>query len=209
MTVVGVVDDVRYRGLTDPRLDVYLPAAQSTARVQHLMVRTTSDPELLFPAIRTLARELDPAVYVGESVMMSDVVARESAPWRFAMRVLSAFGVLAALLATVGLVGMVTLAVTLRRRELGIRAALGATPARLRQFVLAEALLTCAPATVVGLIGALMLGRLAAGLLVDTAPHDAVSLGGAAVLTVIAGMTACLLPAHRAAVTDPAVALRE
>src|SRR5437867_1452991 len=58
MTVVGVVDDVRYRGLTDPRLDVYLPAAQSTARVQHLLVRTTSDPELLFPAIRTLAREL-------------------------------------------------------------------------------------------------------------------------------------------------------
>jgi ABC-type antimicrobial peptide transport system permease subunit len=104
---------------------------------------------------------------------------------------------------------MVTLAVTLRRRELGIRSALGATPARLRQFVLAEALLTCAPASVVGLIGALMLGRLAAGLLVATAPYDAVSLGGAAVLTVIAGMTACLLPAHRAAVTDPAVALRE
>jgi len=54
-----------------------------------------------------------------------------------------------------------------------------------------------------------MLGRLAAGLLVDTAPHDPVSLGGAAVLTVIAGMTACLLPAQRAAVTDPAAALRE
>src|SRR2546425_5533895 len=62
---------------------------------------------------------------------------------------------------------------------------------------------------VVGLLGALMLGRLAASVLVDTAPHDAVSLGGAAVLTVIAGMTACLLPAHRAAVTDPATALRE
>jgi len=140
---------------------------------------------------------------------MSDVVARESAPWRFAMRVLSAFGVLAAVLATVGLVGMVTLAVALRRRELGIRSALGATPARLRTSVLADALLTCVPATVVGLLGALMLGRLAASLLVDTAPHDAVSLGGAAGLTLIAGMTACLLPAHRAAVTDPAAALRE
>jgi len=62
---------------------------------------------------------------------------------------------------------------------------------------------------VVGLIGALILGQFAAGLLVDTVPHDAVSLGGAAVLTVIAGMTACLLPAHRAAVTHPAADSRE
>src|SRR2546427_12479932 len=130
-----------------------------------MLVRATSEPELLLPAIRTLARELEPTAYVGERIMMSDAVARESAPWRFAMRVLSAFGVLAAVLATVGLVGMVTLAVALRRRELGIRSALGATPARLRTSVLADALLTCVPATVVGLLGALLLGRLAARVL--------------------------------------------
>ena len=208
-TVVGVVEDVRYRGLTDPRLDVYLPAAQSTLQVKHLLIRTIAEPELLTTSVRALVRSLDPGALVGEIVTMSDVVARETAPWRFAMRALSGFGALAAVLAMVGLMGLVTLLVALQRRELGIRAALGATPGRLRAHVLTEALWIIAAATLLGLVLASAVGRLVQGLLVQTPPHDPVALVGAAVLTSVAGLLGCLLSARRVGATDPTEALRE
>ncbi len=88
--------------------------------------------------MRAIVREVDPQAVFGDIAPMDEVVMRETAPWRFAMRVLSSFGMLAALLAAVGLVGLVSLSVALRRKELGIRSALGATPARLRRHVLTE-----------------------------------------------------------------------
>jgi putative ABC transport system permease protein len=208
-TVVGVVGDVRYRGLLDPRLDIYLPAAQSTMRVKHVMVRTAGPPDPILTRVRTIARELDPAMHVGEVVLMTDALARESAPWRFAMRVLTFFGGLAALLATVGLVGIVWLVVAMRRRELGVRATLGATPARLRRHVLADALWTGSVATFAGVLGALAIGRAISGFLVGTAAHDPVSLVAAAAITFGAGVTGCLLAAHSAARISPVDAMRD
>jgi predicted permease len=208
-TVVGVVEDVRYRGITDPRLDLYLPAAQSTSRVKHLLVRSRGTPLQVAADVRAIARDLDPQVHVGEITTMDEALARETAPWRFAKHVLGACGALAAVLATVGLLGQVSLVVSLRRRELGIRAALGATPGRLRAHVLSEAARTSATATLVGVLGALALGRLVAGLLVETTPHDPVSIGGAAALTLAASLVGCLLPARRAAASDPTQALRD
>jgi putative ABC transport system permease protein len=207
-TVVGVVEDVRYRGIRDPRLDLYLPAAQSTARVKYLVARANANPGHMAAEIRAIARELDPAVHVGEIATMGDLVAREGAPWRFAMRVLTASGIVAAALATVGLIGLISLVVSLRHRELGIRAALGATPGRLRAHVLAEAFVTTGAGTVAGLLGALALGRLAGGLLVETSAHDPLSLIAAGALTLLAGLSGCLIPAQRAAASDPAGALR-
>jgi putative ABC transport system permease protein len=208
-TVVGVVGDVRYRGLLDPRLDIYLPAAQSTMRVKDVLVRTTGDPEPAIARVRAIARELDPGVFVGEVVLMSDALARESAPWRFAMRVLTFFGGLAALLAAVGLLGVVWLVVAVRRRELGVRATLGATPAQLRRHVLADALWTGGAATIVGVCAALALGRGVAGFLVGISAYDPVSLIAAAAVTVAAGIAGCLLAAHGASRIDPADALRD
>jgi putative ABC transport system permease protein len=209
MTVVGVVEDVRYRGIIDPRLDVYLPAAQSTIRVAHLLVRTTSDPVAAMTDVARIARDLDPGVVVGEMSTMSDVVARETAPWRFAMRLLTLFGILASILATSGLVGLVSLVVTLRKRELGIRAALGATPRRLRAHVLIETVWTAGAAAGIGVLAALALGRLVESLLVDTPTNDAVSIAGAATLTLAAGMLGCMVPAARAAASNPADVLRD
>jgi putative ABC transport system permease protein len=208
-TVVGVVGDVRYRGLLDPRLDIYLPAAQSTMRVKDVLLRTTGDPEAVVARVRTIARELDPGVFVGGVVLMSDVLARESAPWRFAMRVLTFFGGMAAVLATVGLVGVVWLVVAMRRRELGVRAVLGATPAQLRRHVLVDALWTGGIATIVGVFASLAIGRGVAGFLVGTSAHDPVSLAVAAAVTFGAGIAGCLLAARGAARIDPADALRE
>ena len=208
-TVVGVVGDVRYRGLRDPRLDIYLPAAQSTMRVKHLLVRTTGAAEPVIARVRAIARELDPGVHLGEVVLMSDALARESAPWRFAMRVLVFFGVLAAALATIGLIGIVWLVVAMRRRELGIRAALGASPNQLRRHVLRDALWTTSAATIVGVLGALVVGRFLEGFLVGTSAHDPLSLVSAAATTVCAGAVGCLLAAQGAARTGPTGALRD
>ena len=208
-TVVGVAGDVRYRGLLDPRLDIYLPAPQSTMRVKQLLIRTTGQTEPVIARVRAIARELDPGVHLGEIVLMGDVLARESAPWRFAMRVLSFFGGLAAVLATIGLIGIVWLVVAIRRRELGVRAALGATPNQLRRLVLTDALWTSSAATVVGVLGALAVGRLLEGLLVGTSAHDPVSVAGAAAVTLCAGGIGCLLAAQAAVRISPAEALRD
>jgi putative ABC transport system permease protein len=208
-TVVGVAGDVRYRGLLDPRLDIYLPAAQSTMRVKHVLIRTNGPAESVIARVRASARELDPGVHLGDVVLMSDALARESAPWRFAMRVLTFFGGLAASLATTGLIGIVWLVVTIRRRELGVRAALGATPNQLRKHVLTDALWTSSAATVVGVLGVLAVGRGLAGLLVGTSAHDPVALAVAAAVTLCAGGIGCLLAAQGAARISPADALRD
>jgi predicted permease len=208
-TVVGVVDDVRYRGITDPRFDVYMPARQSTIRVQDVLVRTAGSPSQVVAEVQQIARELDQGVVTGEVVTLADVVARETAPWRFAMRVLTAFGMLAAILAAVGLAGLVSLVVALGRRELGIRAALGATPGRLRAHVLSEVTWIAAVFTALGLLAALAVGRLVAGLLVDVPSYDPVSLAGAALVTMLLAAAGCLGPARKAATSDPAQTLRE
>jgi putative ABC transport system permease protein len=208
-TVVGVVDDVRYRGVTDLRYDVYLPALQSSIRVSQLLVRTTASASQTIVDIRAIARDVDPLMLFGDIESMSDVVATQTAPWRFAMRVLSAFGGLAALLATIGLIGLVSLSIALRRKELGIRSALGATPARLRRHVLTEIVWTALAAASIGTLATLVLGRLLTDLLVETPPHDPVSIAAAALVTLAAGLIGCLRPAERAAKTDPASVLRD
>lgn len=208
-TVVGVVDDIRYRGVTDLRYDVYLPALQSRIMVTQLLVRTTGPASQVMSEVRAIARGVDSNVVFGDVVPMAEVVASETAPWRFAMRVMSSFGTLAALLAAVGLVGLVSLSVALRRKELGIRAALGATPARLRKHVMTEIVWIALIAASIGALATLALGRLVQGMLVETPPSDPLSIAAAALLTLTAGLIGCLRPAQRAARTDPAEVLRD
>jgi ABC-type antimicrobial peptide transport system permease subunit len=195
--------------MLDPRLDIYLPAAQSTMRVKHLLIRTAGPAEPVIARVRAVARELDPGVHLGEVVLMSDALARESGPWRFAMRVLSFFGGMAAMLATIGLIGIVWLVVAMQRRELGVRAALGATPSQLRRHVLSDALWTASAATIVGVLGALAVSRVLAAFLVGTSANDPIALVGAAAVTVCGGGIGCFLAAQGAARTNPADALRE
>jgi predicted permease len=207
-TVVGVVEDVRYRGLTDVRLDLYLPATQSTNRVYQLMVRTTGTASDAVAPVRAAARAVDPGATVSDATIMSEVVAAESAPWRFLMRVFVSFATLAAVLAAIGLGAVITLAVAARRRELAIRAALGAGRARLRAVVLGEGLWLVLAGTALGLGGAMALGRGAASVLVGVAPHDPLALGAAAAVAAGIGVLATWLPARRASDADPIEALR-
>jgi predicted permease len=207
-TVIGVAQDVRYRGLTDVRLDLYMPAAQSDQHVQFLMVRTRGNPAEVTAAIRDRARAIDPLASVSDATIMSDVVASESAPWRFMVQVFAGFAALAVTAAAIGLGAVITLAVATRRRELGIRAALGADRARLRAAVINEGLWLIAGGTALGLVLALALGRAVGALLVGVQPHDAIALGVAATLVSGIGLVACWWPAQRAANANPMDTLR-
>jgi predicted permease len=207
-TVIGVVEDVRYRGLNDVRLDLYLPATQSTNRVQQLMIRSRGSPAGIVAAVRAAAREIDSAAGVSDAAIMSEVVAAESAPWRFLMRVFVSFAALAGVLASIGLSAVIALTVAVRRRELAIRAALGADRARLQVIVLREGVLLVGMGVGLGLLGAFALGRAVAHLLVGVVPHDPLALGIATFVSAGAGLVASAVPARRAADADPLEALR-
>jgi predicted permease len=207
-TVVGVVEDVRYRGLTDVRLDLYEPTTQSRNRVHQLMVRSRGNPADVVASVRAAAREVDPTATTSEPTIMTEAVAAESAPWRFLLRVFVWFAALAAGLATVGVGAVIALAVAVRRRELAIRAALGADRARLRALVLREGFSLVGIGVGLGLLGAFALGRAVAHLLVGVVPYDPLALGGAACLSTVAGVLASSVPARRAADADPLEALK-
>ena len=208
-TVAGIVEDARHRGIVDPRFDVYLPAAQSTIRLRNLMVRISGHPEQVISDIQAMARALDRGVLTGEVVLLTDAVALEKAPWRFAMRVLTGCGAVAAGLSVTGLVGLLSLVITLRRRELAIRAALGASPARLRRDVLAEAARIVTPAAILGALIAAGLARVIPGLFVEVAPHDPAALAGAVAVAVLLSAAGALWPSAKAAASDPSEGLRE
>ena len=207
-TVVGIVSDVRYRGLNDLRLDMYVPWTQSGHKVQHLMVRTDGETASAVAAVRAAVREANPGATVSEATLMADVVAAESAPWRFLTQVFVAFAALAALLATIGLGAVIALEVTARRRELAIRAALGADGRRLRAVVLRDAAWLIGLGVAGGLAATLLAGRAVAHVLIGVAPHDVLALAAAALVAGGAGLLATWLPARRAARADPIEALR-
>jgi predicted permease len=207
-TVVGVVADVRYRGLNDVRLDLYVPTTQSRNNPQHLMVRTKGDPGDLVADVRAAARGIDPNAGVGEAVAMRAVVDAESAPWRFLMRVFVAFAMVAAVLATVGLGSIIALTVSARARELAIRAALGADARRLRALVVREAAILTAAGVVLGSLGAVGLGRGVAPVLIGVRPDDPLTLAVVAAAATAACVGAAWLPARKAGRTDPLAALR-
>jgi putative ABC transport system permease protein len=207
-TVVGVVADVRYRGLNDVRLDLYVPTSQSRNNPQHLMVRTRTDPGDLVSAVRAAVRGIDPNAGVGEAVAMRTIVDAESAPWRFLMRVFVAFAIVAAVLAIVGLGSVIALTVSARARELAIRAALGADARRLRGLVIREAAILTAAGVVLGGLGAIALGRGVAPVLIGVRPDDPWTLVAVGAMAAAAGLLTAWLPARRAARTNAVDALK-
>jgi ABC-type antimicrobial peptide transport system permease subunit len=187
---------------------LYAPTAQSANRASHLMVRTDGDIGGVAASIRAAVKEVDPAGSFGEAVTMRTVVDDESAPWRFLMRVFVAFATMAAALAVIGLAAVVTLAVVARRRELAIRAALGADAWRLRWLVLREALGLTGLGILVGIAGAMALGRGVAPVVIGIRPDDPWTLATIAAAAGLAGLSAAWWPARQAARSDPMAALR-
>jgi putative ABC transport system permease protein len=207
-TVVGVVEDARYREVEAPRFDLYLPYRQAPNFVQHFMVRLRGDPLAALPALRSAVAAVDPEVRVDGMSTMEEVVGRAFAPWRFSSIVVSAFGAIAVTFAAVGIAALVAFAVTQRTREIGVRVALGAQTRDVVALVASEGAQIALAGLVIGVLAAWILRRSVQPMLFGVAPDDPLTFCGVALLLGVVSVLAAYLPARSAARIDPAVALR-
>lgn len=210
-TVVGVVGSVKQSELTDRRATgaVYFPyVTDGPPFGQSVIVRTVQPPETAGPAMRQAVLRIDPALPLDDLKPMAARIEDSLIARRSPMLLAAIFAGVALVLAAIGIYGVLAYAVAQRRREIGVRMALGAMPGQiLRQFLLLGATLLTG-GTVLGLVGAWFVGRAMSGLLFGIAPANPVVLGGTAVVLGAVVLLACLLPSRRAARTDPMVALR-
>jgi putative ABC transport system permease protein len=214
VTVVGVAPDLRYRSITvdqvrnpeDP--DVYFPFAQRPDRALSLLVSGAGTPAALIPSVREAVHAFDRDIpTVGES-SFADLVAARTAPFRLTAGVMSLFGIVALLLAGIGVYGLINYSVAQRRQEIGVRVALGAGRGEIYRLVMKDGMMLIAIGLVIGLAAALPVARLLGTQLYGVTPADPLTYGAIMTLLLIVGIAATLLPARRAAHVDPIVALR-
>jgi putative ABC transport system permease protein len=207
-TVVGVVGDVRYRGLDQVLLDVYDPALQAGPG-HDIVVQTSGDPLAMATAVQTRARELDPQVIISGATSLDAVVSRALAPWRLGAWMLALFAMLAITIALVGLVSLVSLDITQRRREFAIRFALGAQGRDVVGGVLRRVGGRLLIGTGLGLAVAVAGTRGLQGLLFGVAPLDPATYAAVIALVAAAVGLVSWLPARQAGRLDPLVVLRK
>jgi predicted permease len=206
-TVIGVAGDIRYRAIRDANPTVYLPWRQSYWQGTFAL-RTSVELAAILPAARREFATVDPLLNLWLTRTMDDLLDEPLAQPRLSATLLSAFGLVALLLAAIGLYGVMASLVREQTRELGIRMALGATQQRVRSAVLRRALIVTTAGAVVGLAGALATSRLLSKLLYEVSPTDPVILLGVSALLLGVAILAAYLPARRATLIDPVKALR-
>lgn len=209
VTVVGLVADMRSHGLEQAPMGViYEVQAQRGEETPHLVVRTSIDPSQLARTVRGVLHELDPNTIVSEAMTMSDVLREQTAPRRFQVWLMGIFSALALALAAIGLYGVTHYFVMQRIPEIGLRVVLGARRGDIVKLLMARV----GRFAVVGLGGGLVLAIWAAALikrlLFGVSQTDPISLAGAILLLLIAGLGAAYFPARRATRVDPMMALR-
>ena len=208
-TVVGVVSDVRYRGIADVRLDVYDAALQARQDATDLVIRTSGDPVRLASVVQEVVRRMDPQAVIDRVSTMTGIVDKETAPWRFTGWVLALFGALAFVLAGLGLFGLVSLDVGERRREFAIRVALGAQRADVIRTALAVAAWRVMAGVALGLGAAAAGARAIRAILFGVTPLDAASYSVGVLLVLVVVAVAAFIPARRAARIEPLTLLRD
>jgi putative ABC transport system permease protein len=210
--VIGVVGDVMIDVYGTPTAAVYSAHRQFASNrnwaLTHV-VATDGPPEHILPAVRAVVAAIDPELVVYRAAAMTEVVGRGTSRERFALVLMGAFAGVSLTLAAIGLYGV--LAYTMRQRtpEIGIRLALGATAADVRALVLRQAVIVLGSGLVVGVVGALVLGRWLSSLLFQVTPWDPRILAVTAVLLMITGAVAAWLPARRASRVAPRMAIQE
>jgi ABC-type antimicrobial peptide transport system permease subunit len=206
---VGVAKNVKFESLLDaPRALFYLPLRQNFSTQGTIFIRTRQAPDALSPSLARQIRALDPRIAPYEVVTLREQVRRATSSERIAVTLLAMFGALAMLLAGIGLYGTMAYAVSQRKRELGLRTALGAAPSMLLRLVLSQGLQLTAIGIAIGGVAAFASTRLIAYMLYQVSPRDPRAFVAALVVMVLAALLACLAPAWRAARTDPVTALR-
>jgi predicted permease len=210
LTIIGVVGDVRHRGLTAaPQRELYVHNLQRPGRAGSFIatIKSGSSVDALVNRVRARLQALDGDVPAEFSTMTSRMSGSVS-DRRFTMVVLGAFGGVALLLAMVGIYGVVSYAVARRTREMGIRLALGAEPGRVRNLVQFGALRVVAIGLAAGVAGAFFVTRIMRSLLFDVSPIDPVTFGGVVLLLLGAAWVASFVPARRSTRIDPMITMR-
>jgi putative ABC transport system permease protein len=209
-TIVGVVADVKQFGPTaQPEPTVYVPFAQKAWPLLGFVVRTAGDPTQLAGAMRAAVGEVDPEQALSYVTTFDDLLSDSLAPLRVTLASLGVFAALALALAALGVYGVMAFAVAQRRREIGVRVALGARQGDVARLVLGQALRLAALGVAIGLVLALAAGRVLAGLLYRVGASDPLTFAGVAALLVAVALAGAWLPARAAARVDPMTALRQ
>jgi len=207
--VIGVVGDIRLADARTPaRATAYLADTKFTIGTRDLVIRTNGDPEALTASLWAAVTSLDPSVPIYQITALDDVIGRTLARDRFTAMLLSAFAIVSLLLAGVGIYGVFAGDVAQRRKEIGIRVALGAPSAGVIALVMRRAVVRAVAGVALGTVGALVAARAMASLLYGGGSTDPVSFGGVAVLLMVVAGAATLVPALRAARVSPLIAIR-
>jgi len=210
LTIVGVVGDVRHDGLQlAAKPEVFVPYYQLAISEMQIVVQSANEPALLTSAVKRVLARIDPALPIAKVSRIDEFVSASIAQPRFNMALLIGLAVCAALLAAVGVYGVVTYSVTRRTSEIGLRMALGARAGDAFRLVVGGAARVVLVGVVLGLAGAAALGRAFDSLLFGVPPFDVLTFAAAAGALVLVGLLAASVPASRAARIDAAGALRE
>jgi putative ABC transport system permease protein len=218
ITVVGVVKNAVRSGWSEgPDNEAYLAflqrprltdSLQSQDAYATFVARTDGDPAALAPSLRAAVRSLDPTLPVSAVQTMPEIVSQANSRARFQTWLLAVFAAAAALLAAVGIYGVMSYAVSKRAREIGVRMALGAKPSEVLRRIVGQGMTVAAAGAVAGIAAALMLTRLMRSLLYGVPPTDLVTYAAVAAGLLVIALVASYVPARRAARIDPAAALR-
>jgi macrolide transport system ATP-binding/permease protein len=207
--IVGVVPDGKYNSLgEDPKPALYTPLYQDYTGMVTLVARTRADPEQVLAALRGIVRELDPSISVYAAKTLKEHLGTSLFPARMAALALGSFGVLALLLAAVGIYGVMSHVVAGRTREIGLRMALGAQLSDVEKLILKQGMLLAAIGSLGGLIIALGGARMMKSMLYGVSTSDPITFTFVALLLFGIAFLACWIPARRASRIEPMIALR-
>jgi putative ABC transport system permease protein len=210
-TIVGVIGNERFHGLAEAApIAVYAPLDQAPSANGSgaLLVRTAGDPRSILAAVRAAIREQDPALAVFGLEPFGETVSRSLSERRFTMLVLGLLAAVALALSAIGVHGVLSYAVTQRTREIGIRMALGAKPAKVLSSVVRQGIALAAGGALLGLAAAFVLTRWMRALLYDVSPTDPWTFAAVPAVLVTIALAASYIPARRATHVDPVRALK-
>ena len=208
-TIVGVTGNTQDGGLdAEPRAVVFMPFAQMLTLGSGLVIRADSNVAGLTAAATKIVRQIAPTAPIENVLTIPQIKDQSVAPRRLNAALVSSFGILAVIIAAVGIAGVLAFSVSTRTNEIGIRMSLGADSARVQRMILWEGGVLLVFGLAIGVAGALFAAGVIQGLLFGVAPHDPVTFAAVAAMMAAIGIGACWIPALRAARIDPAIAMR-
>jgi putative ABC transport system permease protein len=207
--IVGIVGNTVINNIGEqPQPIIYMPYAQDYSPAAAIVVRTKGDPQSVVPSVRAQIQSLDPSLAITNVQTIGEIIGQGLWAPRMGAALFVLFGMLALILAAVGVYGVLWYSVTRQTHDIGIRIALGAEPSTVLKLVVGEGLKLAAAGLVVGLIGAVLGVRVLSSLLFNVNTYDPVTFVGVSLVLILTAALACYIPARRATRVDPLIALR-